>query len=51
LLVARSEVFTAVKIRVEFFWIVTSCSVVVGNQRFGGPYCLHLQDEGSKLAS
>jgi len=26
-------------------WVVTPCSVVVGNQRFGGPRCLHLQDE------
>jgi hypothetical protein len=39
-------VFTAVKIQVAF-WVVTPCSVVVGYQRFGGPYCLHLQ--GDKL--
>jgi hypothetical protein len=30
--------------QVEFFWILTPCSVVVGYQRFGGPCCLHLQD-------
>jgi len=42
-------VFAAVKIQVEVFWVVTPCSVVVGNQRFGCPCCLHLhpQDEGS----
>jgi len=39
------EVFTVVKIHIEVFWIVTSCSVVVGYQNFGGPCCLHLQDE------
>jgi hypothetical protein len=37
------EAFTAVKIQVEVFRVVTPCSVVVGYQRFGGPYCLHLQ--------
>jgi hypothetical protein len=30
----RFEVFTAVKIQVEF-WVVTKCSVEVGYQRFG----------------
>jgi len=29
----RSEVFTAVKIRVEILWVTTPCSVVVGCQR------------------
>jgi hypothetical protein len=33
----------AVKFQVEVFWVVTSCSVVVGYQRFRGPCCLHLQ--------
>jgi hypothetical protein len=28
---------------VSIFWVVTSCSVVVGYQRLGGPCCLHLQ--------
>jgi hypothetical protein len=27
------------------FWVVTPCSVVVRYQRFGGPFCLHLQGE------
>jgi hypothetical protein len=27
------------------FWVVTPCSDVVGNQRFGGPCCLYLQGE------
>jgi hypothetical protein len=42
---ARYDVFTAVKIEVEFFWLVTLCNVVLGYQRFGGPCCLHLQGE------
>jgi len=29
-------VFTAVKIQVEVFRVVTPCSVVTGYQRFGG---------------
>jgi hypothetical protein len=33
------------QIQVDFFWVVTPCSVVVGYQRFGGPCCLHLQGE------
>jgi hypothetical protein len=28
LYIARHEVFTAVKIQVQFFWVVTPCSVV-----------------------
>jgi len=39
------SVFIAVKIRVEIFWVVAPCSVVVGYQRFGHPCCLHLQGE------
>jgi hypothetical protein len=35
---ANFEVFTAVMIQVEVFWIVTPCSVVVGYQRFRGPF-------------
>jgi len=31
----------------EVFWVVSPCSVVVGYQRFRGPYCLHLPTEGS----
>jgi hypothetical protein len=34
------NVFTAVKIQVEAFWVVTLCNVVVGYKRFGGPCCL-----------
>jgi hypothetical protein len=33
---------------------LTPCSDVVGNQRFGGPYSLHVQGEiedGSRMAS
>jgi len=32
---------------VMVFWIVTSCSVVVGYRRFGGLCCLRLQSEVS----
>jgi hypothetical protein len=33
--------------KVEVFWVVKPCSVVVGYQRFRGPYyyLLHLQGE------
>jgi hypothetical protein len=41
---ARFLVFTAVKIHIEVFWILTPRSVVVGYERFGGPYSIHLQD-------
>jgi len=40
---ARFLVFTAVKIHIEVFWILTPRSVVVGYERFGGPCCIHLQ--------
>jgi hypothetical protein len=30
------DVFTAVKIQVDFFWVVIQCSGVVRYQRFGG---------------
>jgi hypothetical protein len=33
----RLEAFTAVKVQVEVFWVVTGCSVVVGYQRFRDP--------------
>jgi len=32
----KFEVFTAVKIQVEVFWVLTPFSVVVGHQRFRG---------------
>jgi hypothetical protein len=38
----RFLVPTAVKIHVVVFWVVAPCNVVVGYQRFGGLYCLHL---------
>jgi len=44
-LVASFEAFTAVMFQIEVSRVVTPCSVVVGNQRFGGHYCLHLQGE------
>jgi hypothetical protein len=33
------SVFTAVKIHLKVFWVVTPCSDVVGYRRFGGPCC------------
>jgi hypothetical protein len=30
----RFEVFMVVKIQIDVFWVVTLCSVVVGNQGF-----------------
>jgi hypothetical protein len=35
-------VFTAVRIHVEVFWVVTTCNVLVGYRRFGWPCCYHL---------
>jgi len=43
LLLARFKVFKTLKVQVEVFWVVTSCSVVAGYQRFRGSCCLHLQ--------
>jgi hypothetical protein len=40
--IVRFEVFMAMKIPVEVFWVVTLCSAVVVHQHFGGPCCLHL---------
>jgi hypothetical protein len=37
------EVFTAMRIHVEVCWVVTPCSVVIGYQRFGAPWYLHLK--------
>jgi hypothetical protein len=39
------EDLTAMVFQVEVFWVVTSSSVVVGYQRFGGP--LHPEDVGN----
>jgi len=38
----RFEVFMAVKIQIEVFWVVMPCSVVLGYKHFRGPCCLHL---------
>jgi hypothetical protein len=32
----KFEIFTAVKIQIEVFWVVMTCSFVVGHQRFRG---------------
>jgi len=41
--IARFEVSTALKIQVVVLLVMTSCSIVVGYQCFGGPCLLHLQ--------
>jgi hypothetical protein len=41
------EAFTVVVFHVEVFRVVTSCNVVVGYKRFGGPCCLRLQGAGT----
>jgi hypothetical protein len=42
---ANFEAFTAVMFQVAVFWVVTSCSIVVGYQIFRGPCCLHIPVE------
>jgi len=37
----------AVKSHIEVFWVVTSCSVMVGYKRFGGLCCFSLHPGGS----
>jgi hypothetical protein len=39
----RFGLLTAMKMSMVVFWVVTSCGLVGGCQRFGGTYCLHLQ--------
>jgi len=39
----RFKTFTAMKIQVVAFWVVTLYCVVVGDQRFRDPCCLQLQ--------
>jgi len=34
-------------IKVKVFWVLTSCSAVLGYLRFRGPCCVHLQDEAT----
>jgi len=41
----RCEIYTEMNIQFEDFWVVTTCSDAVGYQRFGGPGCIHLQDD------
>jgi hypothetical protein len=49
-LIANFEAFTAVKVQVEVFWVVTLCSVVVGYQHFRSWCCVHLHNpEGLNL--
>jgi hypothetical protein len=40
----RFDVLTAVKMSMLVFWVVTPCGLVGRYQRFGGTYCLYLQD-------
>ena len=40
----RSEVLTAVLLKIQAFWDVTPCQPVKMYQRFEGSWCLHLQD-------
>jgi hypothetical protein len=39
------EVFTAMKIQVAVFWVVTPCGCVVGYQHVGGLRCFYLQGD------
>jgi hypothetical protein len=40
----RFDVLTAMKMSISVFWAVTPCGLVGRYQRFGGIYCLHVQD-------
>jgi hypothetical protein len=42
---ASFEDFTAMKIQIAIFWVVTPYSVVAGYKSFRGRCCLHLQGE------
>jgi len=44
-------VFTALKIQVEPFWVVTPCSIKAGHHRFGESCCLHLHEVTAQQAS
>jgi len=37
--------------QVEVFWVVTSCSFVVGYQRYRAPCCLHFHLRGHYMVS
>jgi len=41
----RDVIFTAMKILIAVFWVMTSCGDVIWYQRFGGPCCLYLQEK------
>jgi hypothetical protein len=45
---SKIQVLKALKIEVEVFRIVTPCSVAVGYDHFGGPCCLHVQNEAAR---
>jgi hypothetical protein len=44
------EVLTVVVMKSTIFWDITPCSPLSVNRRFGGTYCLHLQDRKNKLS-
>jgi hypothetical protein len=44
----RFEVFMAVKMQVEVFWVVMPCSYAAGYQCFRKPCCLHLYTEDGR---
>jgi hypothetical protein len=46
--IAVCEVLTGVIMKSTIFLDVMPCVAVNAYQCFGGPYCLHLQDEKSK---
>jgi hypothetical protein len=43
MVIQRSEVLTAVRIKITIFWDVTQCSLVNMYQYFKGICCLHFQ--------
>jgi hypothetical protein len=46
-----NDIRTVKFIQVQVFRVVTPCSVMVGNERFRDPCCLHLQGELSSIIS
>jgi hypothetical protein len=46
----KNEVFAAVKISTVVLWVMIPCRLVGGCQRFGGIYCLRLQEEGCSIS-
>jgi hypothetical protein len=46
---ARFESFMVVKIQVKVICVIMPCSIVAGYHHFGGPWCLHPEDGGSKI--